>query len=110
MPRLWAVEAIYHIVHNALQHGLEGQAHEVDIEPYDGSEGIGLVIKDRGAGIPATYAERMFALFRRAVGRDTPGIGAGLAIVRQIATRHGGTAWLTARAGGGTAVYLTFGS
>ena len=107
-PR-WATEAIYQIIHNALQHRHAGQTPEVDIEPYEGSEGVGLVIKDRGPGIPEAYAERMFELFRRAVVRNTPGTGAGLAIVRQIAAKHEGMAWLGPRADGGTEVYITFG-
>jgi predicted ATPase/signal transduction histidine kinase/tRNA A-37 threonylcarbamoyl transferase component Bud32 len=108
VERRWASEALYQLVHNALQYTRDGLAPEIDIEPYDGSEGTGFVVKDRGSGIPEEYAERVFELFRRAVGRERPGTGAGLAIVRQIAAKHGGNAWLRPRVGGGTAVYITF--
>lgn len=107
-PR-WGAEALYQLVQNSLHHAADGPAPEIEIEPYDGSEGLGFVVKDRGAGIPEEYAESMFDLFRRAVGREVPGTGAGLAIVRQIAAKHGGNAWLRPRAGGGTEVYVTFG-
>jgi predicted ATPase/signal transduction histidine kinase len=114
LPRLavdprWASEAFYQLVQNALQYTRDGLMPEIDIEPYHGSEGLGVVVKDRGSGIPEEHAENMFELFRRAVGREIPGTGAGLAIVRQIATKHGGNAWLRPRAGGGTEVYITFG-
>jgi predicted ATPase/signal transduction histidine kinase/tRNA A-37 threonylcarbamoyl transferase component Bud32 len=114
LPRLavdprWASEALYQLVQNALQYTRDGQSPEIDIEPYDGSEGVGFVVKDRGTGIPDEQAESVFELFRRAVGREMPGTGAGLAIVRQIATKHGGNAWLRHRTGGGTEVYITFG-
>lgn len=105
----WAAEALYQLVQNALQHTRDGQPPEINVEPYSGSEGAGFVVKDRGAGVPEEYAESLFELFRRAVGRETPGTGAGLAIVRQIATKHGGHAWIRPRAGGGTEVYVTFG-
>ena len=113
-PRLavderWASEAIRQILQNALQYARDGVAPEIDIEPYDGSEGVGMVIKDRGPGIPVEYAEKAFTLFWRGVGRHIPGTGAGLAIVRQIAAKHGGNAWLGPRAGGGTEVFITFG-
>jgi signal transduction histidine kinase len=66
-PRLavdqrWASEALYQLVQNSLQHTRDGLAPEIDIEPYDGSEGAGFVIKDRGTGIPETHAEGMFEL------------------------------------------------
>jgi len=67
------------------------------------------VVKDRGAGVADEHTEKLFELFRRAVGREIPGTGAGLAIVRQVATKHGGNAWLRPRLGGGTEVYVTFG-
>lgn len=65
--------------------------------------------RDRGPGVAAAHADKVFELFRRGVGRDVSGIGVGLAIARQIATRHDGQASLVPRAGDGTDVYLTFG-
>ena len=56
----------------------------------------------------ARYHEKIFGLFQRAVGRDIPGTGAGLAIVRQIAARHGGDAWVEGREGGGARFFITF--
>jgi signal transduction histidine kinase len=59
--------------------------------------------------VPQEHAERIFQLFQRAVGRDIEGTGAGLAIVRQIAERHGGNAWVEQRQGGGAEFIITFG-
>lgn len=109
VERRWALEAIHQLLRNALQYTREGIAPEIDIEAYDGSEGIGLVIKDRGHGLPAAYTERVFELFWRAVGHENPGTGAGLAMVRQIATKYDGSAWLRPREDGGTEAYITFG-
>jgi signal transduction histidine kinase len=51
----------------------------------------------------------VFGLFRRGVGRGVPGLGLGLAIVRTVAERHGGRAFVEAGASGGSVFVVTFG-
>ena len=109
VDRRWAAEALYQLVRNALQYTDEGMPPDIEIAPYEGSDGVGLVIMDRGPGIPEGYADKAFELFRRIVGREIQGTGAGLAIARQVAVKHGGNAWLSPRMGGGTEAYITFG-
>ena len=78
--------------------------------PHSGEPvGAGLEVRDRGIGVPAEDVERVFGLFQRAVGRDIEGTGAGLAIVRQVAIRHGGNAWVRPREGGGSEFVIRFG-
>ncbi|MBM2616185.1 GAF domain-containing protein [Actinoplanes sp. LDG1-06] len=70
-----------------------------------------LFVRDNGIGMPAHLREQAFQLFRRLhpdAARD--GSGAGLAIVRRIAERHGGQAWAGESPGGGTTVWVTFAS
>src|SRR5207247_10956658 len=90
-----------------------GEPPQVEICAYragpDEPAGQGLVVCDRGPGVPAGYGDRIFQLFQRAVGREVEGTGAGLAIVRQIAERHGGSAWVRPREGGGSEFIITFG-
>ncbi len=62
-------------------------------------------VMDRGPGIDADDIDRLFEPFVRGEAsrnRATGGTGLGLAIVRTIANRHGGSASLTNREGGGT--------
>jgi signal transduction histidine kinase len=63
-----------------------------------------LKICDRGPGIPEAERERIFEAFYRLSGaRETEGgVGLGLALVRQIAERHGGSVQCLAREGGGS--------
>lgn len=109
----WVTQAVYNLVANALKFTNPGEAPDVEIDTYiplaSEAPGVGLVVKDRGPGVPSGYTERIFQLFQRAVGRDVEGTGAGLAIVRQIAERHGGKAWVRAREGGGSEFVATFG-
>lgn len=132
--RFWAGQAVFNLVANALKFTREQASPEVEIAPYwcheplgtlamEGGNvepmeighaepiegGDGLIVRDRGPGVPQDQAERIFELFRRGVGRDVPGSGAGLAITRQVAEQHGGRAWVRPRDGGGSEFIITFG-
>jgi signal transduction histidine kinase len=65
---------------------------------------VTVTVDDDGPGIDPAEAERLFEPFVRgdpSRNRGTGGSGLGLAIVRTIAERHGGTATLGNREGGG---------
>ncbi len=112
--RTWATQGISNLIANALKFRRDGEAPDIEIAPYypDGEQSgeVGLIVRDRGLGVAPEHAERIFQLFQRAVGREVEGTGAGLAIVRQIAERHGGRAWVRPREGGGAEFILTFGT
>ncbi len=106
----WATEAAYNLIENALKYRHGGEPAQVRISPYrseDGSE-VGFVVEDRGPGVDPNHAERIFEMFQRGAGRDFEGTGAGLAIVRQVAERHGGRAWVANRDGGGASFVVSF--
>lgn len=105
----WLTQAVQNLVGNALKFVGENGVPEIEIAPLEKDEGelTGLVVRDRGPGIPEDYRERIFELFQRAVSRRVEGTGAGLAIVRQVAERHGGTALVRPREGGGSEFVIT---
>ncbi len=63
-----------------------------------------LEVRDHGPGVPAAERERIFEPFYRlaATRENGRGSGLGLALVREIARRHGGTAACLAADGGGS--------
>jgi signal transduction histidine kinase len=69
-----------------------------------------LRVEDHGPGVAEDERERIFEPFYRARGsRETgEGFGLGLALVKQIAERHGGDARCLPRPGGGTRFEVTF--
>jgi signal transduction histidine kinase len=113
VDKTWATQAVYNLIANALKFTRDGGAPEVEIAPYrpaaNDAEIAGILVRDRGPGVAPEHAERIFQLFQRAVGREIEGTGAGLAIVRQIAERHRGHAWVRPRDGGGSEFIITFG-
>jgi signal transduction histidine kinase len=93
------------LLRNLLQNArryADGSAVEVTVQALGG--GARLRVADRGPGVPEAERERIFEPFYRPAGAAETGEGAGLglALVRQIAQRHGGTARCLAREGGGT--------
>ncbi len=65
-------------------------------------------IADNGIGFEPQYAEKIFEVFQRLVGRDEyEGTGMGLAICRKIAERHGGSLTATGLPGVGANFLLT---
>ncbi len=68
-----------------------------------------LRVADRGPGVPPDMRERIFEPFFRLPGHAERegGVGLGLALVRQIAQRHGGQVQVQARDGGGSVFVLT---
>jgi signal transduction histidine kinase len=69
-------------------------------------------VSDRGRGVDAEEAARIFGRFHRGqaaqeADRVRPGAGLGLAIVRSIAEAHNGTAWVRSRPGNGATFGIT---
>ena len=62
-----------------------------------------LTVSDRGPGVPPDQRERIFEPFYRLPGASERegGVGLGLALVKSIAQRHGGSVRCEAREAGG---------
>ncbi len=100
-------EMLNNLLDNAIRYTLAGGQVTVHIVP-DASH-IVLSVEDNGPGIPESERERVFERFYRVLGTGVDGCGLGLAIVREIAQRHGAEVSLGQGAGGsGTVIRIAF--
>jgi two-component system sensor histidine kinase TctE len=85
-------EAVLNLVDNAIRYA--GRGAEVTVAVHrDGRRHAVVEVRDTGPGLPEDQLETVFGRFIRATHEGT-GCGLGLAIVREIAERHGGSAQL----------------
>ena len=90
---------IRNLLENAKRHG----APPIEVRIFRAGAGVEISVQDAGPGVPETERERVFEPFyRRAGAREVGGTGLGLALVRQIARRHGGEARCVPRSGSGS--------
>ena len=97
--------ALRNLLENARRYGGgEITLHAARVHPH-----VELRVCDRGAGVPDALRERIFEPFFRLPGHAERegGVGLGLALVRQIALRHGGSVRCEAQAGGGSCFVLS---
>lgn len=87
--------AVENVVRNAIRYTHEGSSVEVELssEERSGKREAVLRVSDAGPGVPADALEKLFEPFYRldeARGRQTGGVGLGLAITERAVRFHGG--------------------
>lgn len=91
-------------VRNLLENAEHYAAERVDVSLTSVNGSVELIVEDDGPGIPEADRERVFERFTRldeGRDRDAGGAGLGLAMVRAIAERHGGSITVDSGALGG---------
>ena len=97
------------LIGNALKYRRPDQNPQVSVECEDKCDEWLFRVRDNGIGIPPEHAERVFGIFQRLHARDEyEGTGVGLAIVKKIIDRHGGTIRVEAQDGPGAVLAFSW--
>ncbi len=98
-----ALEQIFsNLVENAIKYLRPGVPGEIEVTGRVRGPNVVYEVRDNGRGIDPKDRDRVFELFRRAGTQDRPGEGIGLAHVRALVRRLGGTITLTSKPGQGS--------
>jgi signal transduction histidine kinase len=98
---------LLNLLDNAVKYGPPGQVVHVRVT-RDG-DAVRIAVSDEGPGVPVAEREAVWAPFRR--GRapgPVAGSGIGLAIVRDVASRHGGRSWIENGSARGATFVVSF--
>ncbi len=99
LPRLWADPlllqlALRNLLANAVKYTRGRDPARITVRGVDGEAGGGLEVVDNGVGFQMQYVGKLFGVFQRLHQADEfEGTGIGLASVRRIVERHGGSVW-----------------
>ena len=116
LPPAWGdpvvVEQVFaNLIGNALNYLDLQRAGRVEVGCLPDSEELGKLhtyfVRDNGVGIPAAYQPKLFQALQRLHPDKAPGEGIGLAIVRRVLERLGGTIRVESMVGQGTTFYFT---
>ena len=96
-------QMLLNLLDNAVKYGPTGQTVRVAVERSDRGRTVRLTVDDEGRGVPSPDREKIWDPFVRmtATRSGTLGAGIGLAIVRDLAHRHGGRTWVEDAPAGG---------
>ena len=115
-PELWVdanreavTRVVVNLLDNAIKYGPAGQTVTVQLARANGA--ARLSVQDQGPGVPDRERGRIWAAYRR-LDRDVrarvPGSGIGLSVVSELASVHGGRAWVEGAEGGGADFIVEF--
>ena len=106
-PRLLRI-ALYNLVANAWKFTSKRERASIELGALLQRGETVYYVRDNGAGFDMNYAGKLFGAFQRMhPAREFAGTGIGLATVRRIVERHGGTVWAEAEVNQGATFYFT---
>jgi len=102
------LQVVFNLIDNSVKYG-RGEPATIEIACRHAGEGVAIVVRDHGPGVPREEIARILEPFYRRgdeLTRSAPGAGIGLALVESLAREMGGVLRVANADGGGLAVTL----
>lgn len=100
--------AIENLVQNAWKYTSKCENSVIEFGITEAQGKRACYIRDNGVGFDQKYATKIFNPFQRLHSEsDFPGTGIGLAIVKRIIEKHGGSIWATGEKGKGATIFFS---
>lgn len=97
------------VLGNAIKFTRTCKAAKILVSAYSQTDGLLIRIRDNGAGFNMASSDKLFHVFERLhTAKEFEGSGVGLAIVKRIMERHGGTVSIESEQRKGTTLFLFF--
>ena len=102
-------QVIRNLLSNAIKYSAVRETAEIYFGANVEARGTVYFVSDNGIGFEMKYADQIFAPFKRLnAPTEYEGTGVGLAIVRRVLERHGGSVWVRSEFGVGTTFFFAF--
>jgi signal transduction histidine kinase len=98
------------LIGNAIDHMGPRAGARIEVEVSESGDGHEIVVRDNGRGVKPADRRRIFEIFQ-SVGKRSDGCTGtvmGLAIVKKIVERRGGSVWVESSPTGGASFHATF--
>lgn len=101
-------QVMTNLLSNAVKYTRLREKAHIEVWAEEGEDLITVSVRDNGAGFDPSYQGKLFGLFQRLHSdREFEGIGVGLAVVRRVISRHGGSVRSAGRLGEGATFSFT---
>lgn len=100
--------ALENLLENAWKFSRKQEAARIEFGVSSEDGQAACFVRDNGAGFDTRYSDKLFVAFQRLHKSNAfEGTGIGLAIVKRIIRRHGGSVWAEGEVGKGASFYFT---
>jgi PAS domain S-box-containing protein len=104
--RVLLSQMLENLIGNAWKYsGLQPSAR-IEVGAIRDGEQQAYFVKDDGVGFDMAYQDKLFGAFQRLHGSEFEGTGIGLATVKRIVERHGGSVWAKGAVNQGATIYF----